>query len=157
MSANNSKPTDPSHKDENTTTALKDHIRAFEYAKMQRIVHANANTPAGEGIQRRSSSVKADRPSDHTPLVPKKPHWTTEERWEGQESESREAWERRVSVAADEERRVSMAAAEEPHAGEGAGPAGERKRSLGSKIGGLLGSAATGYVGKKDEFGRYAI
>lgn len=95
---------------------------------MERIVRANADTSAGAAIRRRSSSFQADQSSDRTPLVPRKPHWTTEERWEGVEAESAET----------REHRMTMAAAGELHGGGRAGEAGGRKESVGSRIGGLV-------------------
>jgi len=63
---------------------FRDHIRAFEAAKMQRIVEMNASTGAGAAIRRKPASAQSPRQDnvDSSPLIPRKAHWTTEERWQ---------------------------------------------------------------------------
>ena len=131
---------------------MREHLRAFENAKMQRIVRANANSPAGAAIRRKSSAREQDGiTSDTVPLVPtKKAHWTTEERWAGETEELEEAKDL-------DEKLVAMPKTAE-EAGAGAGKENSaRKSSLGSKIGAEAFKATTGYVEKKDKYGMYPI
>jgi hypothetical protein len=131
---------------ESTSNALREHLRAFEYAKMQRIVRANADTPASAGIRRKSSSQR-DETSDKTPLVPKKAHWTTEERWASETGEVENRGHRQSTTVVTQE-----------GVGEATGKENSgKKSSVGSRIGAEAFKAATGYVEKKDKYGMYPI
>jgi purine nucleoside permease len=134
--------------EQTTTTTLRDHLRAFEYAKMQRIVHANADTPAGAALRKKSVDAQADR----TPLVPKKAPWTTEERWEGTE-DGEKAREGERNIREGLRSKSTEAAAAE----EGAGEEKKRKGSIGSRIGGRVVKTLTGYTKKEDEYSAYPI
>lgn len=133
--------------EQTTTTTLRDHLRAFEYAKMQRIVHANTDTPAGAALRKKSIAQAHD-----VPLVPKKAPWMTEERWEGTEDGGR-AREGNRKIREGLRTEETMARAEE------VGPAEEksRKGNIGSRIGGGFVKTLTGYTKKEDEYSAYPI
>jgi hypothetical protein len=144
---------------ESTSNAMREHLRAFEYAKMQRIVRANANGPAGAGIRRKSSARQQDGPtSDTVPLIPgKKAHWTTEERWASDKTDAGEASEKAEPREANDRRGTMVTTQETPEQVEQAQEQSARKSSLGSKLGAAAFQTATGYVNKRDKYAMYPI
>jgi hypothetical protein len=153
MSSNNTKSNYHFHK-ESDSDAVREHIRAFERAKMERLVRANANTPVGAGIRKKSAAQaeRSSRSPDDAPLVLKRPDWTTEERWHSAEDENNEAGKGReahhTAAPTQEVARESVACDSE---------SGGRKSSIGQKVGEQAFMAATGYTMKKDRFGMYPI
>jgi len=122
---------------------FREHIRAFEAAKMQRIVAANASSDAGAAIRRNSASSPFHRENpveDTQGLLAgqkrAKPHWTTEDRW--QKADDGSMLEREGSASGEDVAAHSVEGVDEEE--------GRHEKSSGRKASDFATTAATGFV-----------
>ncbi len=139
---------------------FREHIRAHEAAKMQRIVVANTTSDAGAAIRRSSTSspMHRENPVEDTEGLlagqkKVKPHWTTEERWQKTKDDDGslvDANESSEDVSVHKTERVHVEGVEEEEEA-------KREESVGRKASDFAMTAATGYVPKPDRYGLYPI
>ena len=133
---------------------FREHIRAFEAAKMQRIVAANASSDAGAAIRRNSASSPFHRENpveDTEGLLAgqkrAKPHWTTEDRW--QKADDGSMLEREGNESSEDVAAHNLEGSDEEE--------GRHEKSSGRKASNFAMAAATGFVPKPDRYGLYPI
>ena len=142
------------------TEYFRNHIRAHEAAKMQRIVAANTSSGAGEAIRRNSETSSAKNFEDKEGLLSEqkkaKPHWTTEERWQKEKMDKDDDDGRKMDREEEESDEDVTSGKMEGVDLREVGEEQEEKRK-GRKVSDFAMTAATGYVPKPDRYGLYPI